>query len=428
MKWIYKKVKEIAIARRECIFTGDENVLFLPDKDITCSEIKMLLKTHQYKGKNVTRKLIEFFHSPVDCHPENMASDNEYADLMKIIYPLLAIKKTDSEKIIHTVLGDTPSTVYHDKKSGYTIIRNETIPVLVQFFHLRLFGRYCDNKHLKLLSKNVILFKRTISFIDLPNSRLRARVLNYLRSQCDDETMFRLTGKRSSTSDKEKISKVVMGVFFHTGVIQISEFVAHTIIALSQNQAIQTELKNRLDDDVYLDCILKESLRLYPMFGITNRITEEIHTLNNGKTIAKGTNIIFSFVKCHELGFLKPEGFKPERWLSGDAEDTCYMPFGVGPRMCPAQRMAINITGTLIRILLEKHRFYSSIEHDRPLTGGGLVYYTDDIKLSDFNPALIYISFREAIIQLYYNVRVILNCFRIKHGNYLTMMTNDKKH
>lgn len=428
MKWIYKKVKEIAIARRECIFTGDENVLFLPDKDITGSEIKMLLKTHQYKGKNITRKLIEFFHSPVDCHPENMASDNEYADLMKIIYPLLAIKKTDSEKIIHAVLGDTPSTVYHDKKSGYTIIRNETIPVLVQFFHIRVFGRCCDKKHLKLLSKNVILFKKTISFIEFPNSRFRSRVLNYLRSQCDDETMFRLTGKRTNVSDKDKVSKVIMGVFFHTGVIQISEFVAHTIIALSQNQAIQTELKNRLADDIYLNCVLKESLRLYPMFGITNRITEETYTLNNGKTIAKGTNIVFSFVKCHALGFIKPENFDPERWFAEETEDTCYMPFGVGPRMCPAQRMAINITGTLIRNLLNKHRFYSSIEHDRPLTGGGLVYYTNDIKLSDLNPALVYISIREAVIQLYYNVRVILNCFRIEHGNYLTTIINDKKH
>ncbi|EPY4091304.1 cytochrome P450 [Enterobacter hormaechei] len=424
MRWIYRKIKQVATSRREFIFEGNENMIFLPDKSFSCQDIKLLLKVNQYKGENITRKLIEYFHTPVDCHPENMASGDLYADLMKMVYPLLAIKKMECDQILTDIINGGDIYLFHDKQSGFAIIRNEIIPIIIQFFHIRIFGRPCDNKILQILSNNVIQFKKTISFISFPNERIRKQVLHYIYSQCSDEVVSNIVKTNPSEVNKEQLSKLIMGVFFHTGVIQVSEFVAHTIVALSQNPTIQDSLRINIENDDYVKRILQESLRLYPLFGITNRIAEKDCCLNKDKIIPRGTNIIFSFVHCHSLGFKNPSKFDPDRWLNYNDKTTCYMPFGNGSRMCPAQNVAYNLATPLVRTMIRQHHFFSSIEHDRALTGGGLVYFSKKNKSFSTPIMLFFISVREAITQLFYNVKVILNCNYMLHGDFLNSLLN----
>lgn len=430
MRWIYRKVKSVALTKREAIFAGNEDAIILPDNLLTPQEIKSLLQANQYKGKNITRRLIEYFHSPIDCHPENMVTDQTYAELMKVVYPILSINKAESDKILSDIYERRERTCFSEKNSGFAIVRNEIIPLMVQFFHIRVFNKPCTKEILNLLSNNVLSFKETISFISLPDIKVRQQVLSYIRSQCDDVTISRFNVEKEAKISHEQISKLIMGVFFHTGVIQISEFVAHTIIALAQNEKVQNRLRNNLSDDGYLRRVLEESLRLYPLFGITNRIAEKDFELKNRQIIPKGMNILFNFVKCHALGFKNPTEFDPDRWLEHSPTESCYMPFGAGPRMCPAKNVAYNITTTLVKNLIKKRYFYSSIEHDRPLTGGGLVYFStknkDSLTPLTLKAILSFISIKEALCQLRYAIRVINNCNLMTKGDFLRKLLNNE--
>lgn len=426
MRWIYRKVKLTAKVEREKIFMGTEDFILLPNENIKGQEIKSLLKDNQYKGKNVTRKLIEYFHAPVDCHVENMANGELYKELIKIVYPMLIISKEQTDNLLNDIFKRRGYLFFNNEKSGLAIIRDEIIPIVVEFFHIHIFGKPSTKEALDLLTTNVILFKESISFISFPDMKIRQAVLDYILSQCSSELLSDLRSKVSIEISDEKIAKLIMGVFFHTGVIQISEFVAHTIVALSQNVEIQARLKNNLTDNQFLQRILDETLRIYPLFGITNRIAEQDYHMRNGQMIPEGMNIIFDFIACHAEGVVNPKVFNPDRWIEPNQSDNCYMPFGAGPRMCPAKRFAYNITASLVIDMIKNYSFVSSIEHDRPLTGGGLVYFfsdNQDIKQRIKRRLMLpVISFKEALVQRRYCREVIKNCEIVNKTDFLAKL------
>lgn len=411
---------------------GSDAFIHLPNKNVKGHEVKSLLKDNQYKGKNITRKLIEYFHAPVDCHVENMENNELYRELVKIVYPILNVSNEEIDKILDDVFAQRGYLFFNEKSSGISIVRNEIIPVVVDFFHIRIFGKPCPKDELSLLSENVILFKESISFISFPNMKLRQQVLDYILFQCSSDVLVELRAKVSKSISNEQIAKLIMGVFFHTGVIQISEFVAHAVVALSQHEKIQEELKNNLIDNELMLRIQNETLRLYPLFGITNRIAEQDYHTSNGHIIPEGMNMIFDFVACHAEGVANPKVFDPNRWLEHNQLSSCYMPFGAGPRMCPAKKFAYNITALLVRALLKNYWFVSSIEHDRALTGGGLVYFYSDGRgrwqKATRKIVLSVISLKEALVQRRYARKVIENCTIINKTKFLAKLIKTDEH
>lgn len=106
----------------------------------------------------------------------------------------------------------------------------------------------------------------------------------------------------------------------------------------------------------YLDCVVKESLRIYPSVPLIGRkVVEdvefsELSEFNNklilntyttyilvGKTIPAGTNIGIAIYVLHrdERFFPDPLKFKPERFLDEDKKHPyCFVPFSAGSRNC----------------------------------------------------------------------------------------------
>ena len=376
MQWLYKNVKDKALMEREKVFVEFSKCIRMPCSDISSDEVKSLLKNNTYKGRSTTRKLIEYFHMPVDCHVENIDESPLYTELLKIIYPNLMMTKIDIEYYINDIITQRGCGLLSDKTSGFTIIRNEIIVMMVDFFHLKLFATLPSIEIRNLLSRNVVSFKESISFIQIPDEKLRSQVLNYITTQFSHDVIATLRGKVSEEVTNEQVAKILMGVFFHTGVLQIAEFVAHTIVSLAQNPVEQVKIRQENFDKISMQNILNESLRLYPLFGVTNRVTEEKQFMANGTTIDEGTNLIFDFLKLHQEGVVDPHRFDPDRWNNLSTADHCFIPFGVGKRMCPAKNFALNVTTVLSERLLRQYSFISSIEHDRPMTGGGRVFFT----------------------------------------------------
>ncbi|XP_014250199.1 cytochrome P450 4c3 isoform X2 [Cimex lectularius] len=116
---------------------------------------------------------------------------------------------------------------------------------------------------------------------------------------------------------------------------------------------------NDLAEMKYLECCIKEALRLYPSVPIFAR---KINTdVDIGKyTIPKGTTAMIVAYQLHRdpSEFPDPEVFKPERFAMRDSSrhPYSYIPFSAGPRNCIGQKFAILEEKVVVSTVLRKYR------------------------------------------------------------------------
>ncbi|XP_004391139.1 cytochrome P450 3A4-like [Trichechus manatus latirostris] len=95
----------------------------------------------------------------------------------------------------------------------------------------------------------------------------------------------------------------------------------------------------------YLDMVVNETLRLFPVVGRLDRVCKKDVEIN-GVIIPKGTLVTVPTFALHQdpEHWPEPEKFLPERFSkeSKDNRDPyLYMPFGSGPRNCIGMRFAL---------------------------------------------------------------------------------------
>lgn len=108
----------------------------------------------------------------------------------------------------------------------------------------------------------------------------------------------------------------------------------------------------------YAECVVKETLRLYP--PIWQIVREVVHDCDlNGIACKKGQNLLLcSYVIQRNPDFFPdPDQFRPERWLDEDMIKSLpkysYFPFGGGARICLGSTLAttelVLITAMILR-------------------------------------------------------------------------------
>ncbi|XP_041603062.1 cytochrome P450 3A12-like isoform X2 [Vulpes lagopus] len=106
----------------------------------------------------------------------------------------------------------------------------------------------------------------------------------------------------------------------------------------------------------YLDMVLNESLRLYPITGRLVRVCKKDVEIG-GVFIPKGTVVMVPTFTLHQDPDIwpEPEKFQPERFSKKNKDSInpyTYLPFGTGPRNCLGMRFAImNMKLALIKVL-----------------------------------------------------------------------------
>lgn len=88
----------------------------------------------------------------------------------------------------------------------------------------------------------------------------------------------------------------------------------------------------------YLDCCMKETMRLHPPIPVIQRTLSETIELG-GYTVPAGTSVEILFYAMHhdEKHFSEPLRFKPERFMEHESHGRhpySFVPFSAGPRNC----------------------------------------------------------------------------------------------
>ncbi|KAK5926281.1 hypothetical protein CgunFtcFv8_021865 [Champsocephalus gunnari] len=123
----------------------------------------------------------------------------------------------------------------------------------------------------------------------------------------------------------------------------------------------------------YLECVIKEALRLFPSVPFFARnIGEDCHI--NGFKVPKGANAIVLTYALHRdrRYFPEPEEFRPERFMPENAVGRppyAYIPFSAGLRNCIGQRFALMEEKVVLAAILRNFSVEASQKREdlRPL-------------------------------------------------------------
>ncbi|XP_065578507.1 cytochrome P450 4c3-like [Artemia franciscana] len=122
-----------------------------------------------------------------------------------------------------------------------------------------------------------------------------------------------------------------------------------------------------LSEMKFLECCIKEALRLYPSVPVIARELREDLVIG-GNLIPSGVTLLIMIVAIQRNPkfFSEPDSFKPDRFLSGEARNPfAFVPFSAGPRNCIGQRFAMMEEKVVISSILRRFRIESSNNVDR---------------------------------------------------------------
>ncbi|XP_008780952.2 cytochrome P450 81Q32-like [Phoenix dactylifera] len=105
----------------------------------------------------------------------------------------------------------------------------------------------------------------------------------------------------------------------------------------------------------YLQCVIAETLRLYPAgpLLLPHKSTSECAV--EGYSIPQGTMLLVNAYYIHRDAktWEEPAKFKPERFENGKGEGKWMIPFGMGRRRCPGEGLAMREVGLALGTLIQ---------------------------------------------------------------------------
>uniref|UniRef100_A0A673UHR9 unspecific monooxygenase n=1 Tax=Suricata suricatta TaxID=37032 RepID=A0A673UHR9_SURSU len=170
-------------------------------------------------------------------------------------------------------------------------------------------------------------------------------------------------------SDLELVAQSI--IFIFAGYEATSTSLSFLVYELATHPDVQQKLQEEIDVTFpnkapptydalvqmeYLDMVLNETLRLYPIGGRLERVCKKDVEIS-GVFIPKGTVVMVPTYTLHRDPSLWPEPneFHPERFNKKNKDSInpyIYLPFGTGPRNCIGMRFAVmNMKFAIVRLL-----------------------------------------------------------------------------
>ncbi|XP_074056018.1 cytochrome P450 3A24-like [Macrotis lagotis] len=205
------------------------------------------------------------------------------------------------------------------------------------------------------------------------------------------------TSKNSETdsykelSDEEVLAQSI--IFLFAGYETTSSVLSFLFYNLATHPEVQQKLQQEIDASLpnkesvtyenlmqmeYLDMVIHENLRMFPIAGRIERVAKKTVEIN-GLTIPKGTVVMASPFVLHRdpEHWPEPEEFRPERFSKENKESInpyMYLPFGAGPRNCIGMRFAHMSMKVATSRLLKEFSFRTCKETQVPLKFSKLTF------------------------------------------------------
>jgi cytochrome P450 family 135 len=126
---------------------------------------------------------------------------------------------------------------------------------------------------------------------------------------------------------------------------------------LLRNPRALERLTESLEDDEYLDAVVKETLRVRPVVvDVARQLQRDVEL--GGWSLPAGTLVLPAIAAVHVRPDLypSPQEFRPERFIDGAAESYAWIPFGGGVRRCIGASFAQVEMRVVLREVLRRVR------------------------------------------------------------------------
>ncbi|KAF7403872.1 hypothetical protein HZH68_006666 [Vespula germanica] len=275
------------------------------------------------------------------------------------------------------VLGRQATSFEGIQSLKFFLIRS--FPNIVKFFNIKFIPDKINN-----------FFKNVVE--EVINTRDRKKIVRSDMIQL----MMEARDKRAEMGQELSLIDIVAQafIFFFGGFDTVSTAMCFTCHEIGINPDMQKRLQREIDEVIektngnptyevinnmkYLDAVINESLRRYPIAIFLDRMCIEDFELPPslpGKKpliLKKGTNVWFPVSAFHldPKYFDDPYKFDPERFIERNKEinnSGVFLPFGLGPRMCIGNRFALLEMKVLIFNLLARCNLKPSIKTQNPI-------------------------------------------------------------
>uniref|UniRef100_A0A182FZU2 Uncharacterized protein n=1 Tax=Anopheles albimanus TaxID=7167 RepID=A0A182FZU2_ANOAL len=140
----------------------------------------------------------------------------------------------------------------------------------------------------------------------------------------------------------------------------LQDRVLHEIDSVMGGDRERRPTMQELNEMRYLECCIKEGLRLFPSIPVIGRrLTEDVRV--DSYTIPAGTTAMIVVYELHRdpAIFPNPDKYDPDRFLPENClgrHPYAYIPFSAGPRNCIGQKFAILEEKSVISAVLRRFR------------------------------------------------------------------------
>lgn len=291
-----------------------------------------------------------------------------------------AFTRYTNDVIATCAFGINVNSMENPKNEFYMYGREATVFSTIMFIKIYMF------RSLPWLARilKLKLFREKIThfFRDLVSDTIRIRDEKGIVRPDMLQLMMESRGKegKRELTIEDMVSQAF--IFFFGGFDSTSTLMCFAAHEIAINRDIQEKLQSEIDRVLettngqapyevvnsmeYLDAVINEALRMYPVGVALDRLCVEDFELPPALpglkpfTIKKGQDIWIPVYGLHHdpKYFEEPEKFDPERFLGERKNNTlhcgAYLPFGLGPRMCIGNRFALIETKVLLFHLLAR--------------------------------------------------------------------------
>jgi hypothetical protein len=362
------------IALRMRMFTGvnGEEGVGIPGEVVDASLFKQVYSHPAADGRSRGAALSDLFWywlSPgPEMHQEHLEPGEKYDEIARTTRRMLARSKQEAEELTARCTARIIDSL-ETRRVNAVRLRDLMMPIWADFYYELVFREPCPAAARELIVGNANDVVTALKGCGLRHMAKRRRLTRFLVDKLQAGSVPHPLPAGLSIEEQ---AFYLQGVFFNTAVVQMSEAMVHLLMLLAQHPEVQAKLARDLDNEEYLDRVIKETMRLYPLFGIAHRITSADIVLDKGATLQKGTVLCFNYPTYHRTGFQQPEHFDPDRWTKLLAREAHYIPFGVAAnRPCPASGLAPVTMQVAAREMLKRFLLSSSASHTRSIPNRG---------------------------------------------------------